>query len=330
MLTVISLFSGAGGLDKAFELEGFKTLWANEYDKKIYPTFKHNFPTVGLDTRSITEIQPIDIPLSDGIIGGPPCQSWSEGGAGRGIEDNRGKLFLNYIAILEHHKPKFFLIENVEGMLNQKHKVAFDGFVSRLEQAGYIVSIQLLNANEYGVPQDRKRLFFIGFRQDLGIKFEFPKPTSSPTLKDSIWDLKDNVVSAINKTYTNPECKVLNHEYMLGGFSSMYMSRNRVRAWDEPSFTIQATARHIPLHPQAPKMIKVDKDKMKFDEKQEHLYRRLSIRECARIQTFPDDFEFIYDNLVDGYKMVGNAVPVNLARVLAKSIKEQLLIKCKS
>ncbi len=111
---------------------------------------------------------------------------------------------------------------------------------------------------------------------------------------------------------------------MTGGFSSMYMSRNRVRAWDEPSFTIQAGGRHAPLHPQAPKMELVEKDKRKFVEGSEDLYRRLSIRECARIQTFPDEHKFYYKNLTAGYKMVGNAVPPNLAFVLAKKIYEDL------
>ena len=104
------------------------------------------------------------------------------------------------------------------------------------------------------------------------------------------------------------------------------MSRNRVRSWDEQSFTIQAGARHAPIHPQAPKMLLVEKDKRIFVKEKEHLYRRLSLRECARIQTFPDDFIFIYDNVADGYKMVGNAVPVDLGYALATQIKKDLTI----
>ena len=111
---------------------------------------------------------------------------------------------------------------------------------------------------------------------------------------------------------------------MTGNFSSLYMSRNRVRSWNEPSYTIQAGGRHAPLHPSAPKMIKIKTDKMKFDDKYKKNYRRLSVRECARIQTFPDDFIFIYENVSDGYKMIGNAVPVKLAEVLGKEIKKYL------
>ena len=113
---------------------------------------------------------------------------------------------------------------------------------------------------------------------------------------------------------------------MVGGFSTIYMSRNRVRSWDEPSFTIQAGGRHAPIHPQAPKMLFVEKDKRIFVPGQEHLYRRLTVRECARIQTFPDDFTFAYENIADGYKMVGNAVPVNFAYHLAKKIESDLRV----
>jgi DNA (cytosine-5)-methyltransferase 1 len=111
---------------------------------------------------------------------------------------------------------------------------------------------------------------------------------------------------------------------MIGDFSSMFMSRNRVRAWDEQSFTIQAGGRHAPLHPQAPKMHFIDQNKREFVKGSEELYRRLSVRECARIQTFPNDFEFIYTHVAAGYKMIGNAVPVNLAKHIAISIKSQI------
>jgi DNA (cytosine-5)-methyltransferase 1 len=111
---------------------------------------------------------------------------------------------------------------------------------------------------------------------------------------------------------------------MIGGFSTIYMSRNRVRSWDEPSFTIQAGGRHAPLHPQAPKMKLVSQNKRIFVPGKENLYRRLSVRECARIQTFPDDFIFTYRDVANGYKMIGNAVPVNFAYHIAKKIYKDL------
>ncbi|SFV61656.1 DNA-cytosine methyltransferase [hydrothermal vent metagenome] len=325
-MNIISLFSGAGGLDLGFKQAGFKTIWANEYDKDIWETFEKNFRDTILDKRSITQISSSEIPQTLGLIGGPPCQSWSEGGKLRGIEDARGQLFFEFIRVLRDKKPLFFLAENVSGMLASRHSKALENIKKHFTDSGYTLSFKLLNAHDYGVPQDRKRVFFVGFRDDLGIKFEFPEPLDKKLfLKDAIADLKESALPAKNKTYSNNDsCELFNHEYMTGGFSSMYMSRNRVRAWDEPSFTIQAGGRHAPLHPQAPKMELVEKDKRKFVEGSEELYRRLSIRECARIQTFPDAYKFYYKNLTAGYKMVGNAVPVNLAYILAKSIFEQL------
>lgn len=113
---------------------------------------------------------------------------------------------------------------------------------------------------------------------------------------------------------------------MTGDFSSMFMSRNRVRSWEEPSFTIQASGRHAPIHPQAPKMQKIEPNKFIFIPGKEQIYRRLSVRECARIQTFPDDFIFKYKSINDGYKMVGNAVPVMLSYHIAKAIHSQINI----
>ena len=206
------------------------------------------------------------------------------------------------------------------------HKEALENIKRHFIDSGYNLYFKLLDANDYDIAQNRKRVFFIGFRDDLNIKFDFPKPLNEKkVLKDIIWDLKDNVLPAKNKSYTNAsDCSIANHEYILGGFSSMYMSRNRVRSWGEPSFTIQAGARHAPLHPQAPKMQLIAKDKRVFVPEYEHLYRRLSIRECARIQSFPDEHIFYYKNLTAGYKMVGNAVPPNLAYFLAKEIKKSL------
>lgn len=323
---IVSLFSGAGGLDKGFEQAGFDIVWANEYDSTIWETFEHNFPNTVLDRRSIRDVPSDDIPNCIGIIGGPPCQSWSEAGALRGINDSRGQLFYEFIRILRDKKPLFFLAENVEGMLAQRHSEALSNIKKLFKESGYNLSFRLINANNYNVPQDRKRVFFVGYRSDLNLKFEFPEIQEyKPVLKDAIWDLRETVLPAKEKNYTNgSKCIIPNHEYMIGGFSTIFMSRNRVRAWDEPSFTIQAGGRHAPIHPQAPKMTFIEQNKREFVKGKEYLYRRLSIRECARIQTFPDDFEFKYSNLANGYKMVGNAVPVNMAYAIASKIMEDL------
>ena len=123
-MKIVSLFAGAGGLDRGFEAAGFKTIWANEYDKDIWETFEKNFPDTVLDRRSIRDVPSNEIPDCDGIIGGPPCQSWSEAGTLKGIKDKRGQLFLEFIRILRDKKPKFFLAENVSGMLAERHSEA--------------------------------------------------------------------------------------------------------------------------------------------------------------------------------------------------------------
>ena len=325
-MNIISLFSGAGGLDLGFEKAGFQTVWANEYDKEIWETYEKNFPNTFLDKRSIKDIPSSEIPDAIGLIGGPPCQSWSEAGKLKGIEDHRGQLFFEFIRVLRDKKPLFFLAENVSGMLASRHKEALDNIKNHFTDSGYDLYFQLLDAYDYKVAQNRKRVFFIGFRKDLNIQFQFPKPFEKKrVLKDVIWDIQANVLPAKEKNYTNGNaCKIPNHEYLLGGFSSMFMSRNRVRGWDEPSFTIQAGGRHAPLHPQAPKMQFVEQNKRIFVPSHEHLYRRLSVRECARIQSFPDEHIFYYKNLTAGYKMVGNAVPPYLAYCLAKEIQKHL------
>ncbi|MCL1882680.1 MAG: DNA cytosine methyltransferase [Defluviitaleaceae bacterium] len=324
-LRLISLFSGAGGLDLGFVRAGFEIVAANEYDSTIWETYEknHEAPLIKGDIRKIGSNE---FPACDGIIGGPPCQSWSEAGSLRGIDDPRGQLFFEYIRLIRDKKPKFFLAENVSGMLAKRHSEAVQNIVKHFESAGYDVYIKLLNASDFGVPQDRKRVFYVGIRKDLGTVFNFPKPMPEKIpLSKAIGDLQDSALPALatNKTNGN-NCAVSNHEYMIGGFSSIFMSRNRVRAWDEQSFTIQAGGRHAPIHPQAPKVTFIEQNKREFVKGKEDLYRRLSVRECARIQTFPDSFTFYYNDLSDAYKMIGNAVPVRLACVMAKAIKYAL------
>lgn len=161
----------------------------------------------------------------DGIIGGPPCQSWSEAGALRGIEDARGQLFFDYIRILKEFRPRFFLAE----------------------EAGYDVSLTMVNAKNYGVAEERKRVFYIGFRNDLHIDFVFPKGSTEDdekklTLRNIIWDLQETAVPAGLKNYHNPEA-INNNEYFTGAYSPIFMSRNRVKGWDEQVFTVQASGR---------------------------------------------------------------------------------------
>lgn len=324
-LSVASFFSGVGGLDLGFENAGFNFKFANDNWKGCWESYEANHK-IDINKSSIEDLDGSEFDEVVGFVGGPPCQSWSLAGAMKGINDPRGQLLYDYVRLIETKKPMFFLTENVPGMVSKTHIGEFRKFVRSLKAIGYNVNYEVLNAADYNVPQDRKRVFVIGFHDDLETVFQFPNPSEKRiTLKEAIGDLPDPL-PALEKNDANPEdvLEIPNHEYMIGEFSSMYMSRNRVRSWKEQSFTIQAGGRHAPIHPQANKMIKVDKDKRIFDPESPKPYRRLSVRECARIQTFPDDFIFKYKKINDGYKMIGNAVPVKLAEAIALQIKKYL------
>lgn len=328
-MKVISLFSGCGGLDLGFEKAGFEIPVANEFDPTIYETFKINHPKTKLIEGDIRNISEEDFPSDvDGIIGGPPCQSWSEAGALRGIEDQRGQLFFDYIRVLRKTQPKFFLAENVSGMLANRHSNAVKNIINLFEESNYNVTMTMVNAKDYGVAQERKRVFYIGFRKDLKVDFMFPEGSTKDdakkiTLRDIIWDLQFTAVPSGKNNNHNPEA-INNNEYFTGAYSPIFMSRNRVKGWDEQAFTVQASGRQCQLHPQAPKMVKHGLNDCRFVEGKEELYRRMTIREVARVQGFPDDFKFIYRSTNDAYKMIGNAVPVNLAYEIALAIKDAI------
>ena len=200
-------------------------------------------------------------------------------------------------------------------------KDSFVNIVKSFEKIGYNVEYKLINSKDYGVPQERKRVFIIGYRKDKGKRFDFNKLKplkTKKTLEDYIFDLRKN-----SEVYPKFNLKINSHEYYNGGFSSLFMSRNRRKKWQEQSFTIQANARHVPLHPDSCEMLRQEDTSIrKFKNKN---YRRFSVRECARIQTFPDDFIFIYKQINNGYKMVGNAVPILLSKKIAKIIKNDFI-----
>lgn len=323
-MKIVSLFAGCGGMDLGFSRAGFEVIWANEFDQSIHATYRQNHPHTILNTRDVRTLNADDIPDCDGVIGGPPCQAWSEGGRQLGLKDPRGQLLLEYVRLVKAKCPKFFVLENVRGLLDEVHKDFLIGLLEILCDAGYNISYELLNAADYMIPQDRFRVFFVGMRNDLQKKYLFPDVTCAApiTLRRAIGDIIENPKMYDDKKRTSPHPCRPNHDVYMGLYDAKYMSRNRVRGWDEPSFTIQAQARNAPIHPSAPKMVFTSNSKRIFRKGYEHLYRRLSVRECARIQTFPDSFLFVYNDVKDGYKMVGNAVPPRLAWYLAVEMKK--------
>lgn len=330
-MNIVSFFAGCGGLDLGFEQAGFHVVWANEFEPHCHATYIRNHPNTKFVLGDIRNINPNEIPDCDGFIGGPPCQSWSIGGKQKGLEDERGQLFLKYIELINSKKPKFFVIENVKGILDGKFKEVFRDFLTRLEEADYNVQWALLDAVNYRVPQNRERVFIVGFKKELDVSFIFPNPTCSEpiTLEKAISDITEdpnlffyranenslNVVKANNRP---------NHDVLITDFGPFYSRGNRRRGWEQPSFTINATADFAPLHPSSPKMLYYGHEKWNFQKDKLNKYRRLSVRECARIQTFPDNFVFEYKDIKDAYKMIGNAVPPRLGKEIAKSILNTL------
>lgn len=311
MLKTVALFAGCGGLDLGFKNAGFNIIWANDNNKKVQETYRYNHKETELVIKSLVDIKSEEIPECDVIIGGPPCQSWSLAGAMKGKEDSRGQLFYEYVRVIKDKRPMAFVAENVKGIVSKAHIDSFNEIVDMFKEAGYTVTYKLVNAKNYGVPQDRERVFIVGIRNDLGVTYEFPNPTNSEgnyiTLEDAIGDLRENP-----------------GEWMEGSFSPIFMSRNRRRSWNEVAFTVQASGRQTQIHPDSPEMEKVDKDKWQFKQDTNSKVRRMSVRECARIQTFPDSFEFLGNPINENYKMIGNAVPVKLAESVASNLKKCL------
>ena len=240
------------------------------------------------------------------MLGGFPCQGFSLSGPRR-IDDSRNILYKEYVRILKAKMPQAFVGENVKGILTMGEGKIIEAIFEAFHECGYKIAYRLLNAADYGVPQDRERVIIVGLREDLKFRdFIFPEPSME----------RVTLRSAIGKMGAARRCDVCD-----APFSSRYMSRNRKRDWDEVSFTIPAMSKQVALHPSSPDMVKVGKDDWRFGNKGKT--RRLSWKEAAAIQTFPESMEFVGD-ITSKYKQIGNAVPVLLAEKIAKSLRMTL------
>ena len=300
--TAVSLFCGAGGLDLGFHKAGFKTLWANDFDKDACDTHR-KWSKAEVVCGDISKVDYSTIPHSDIILGGFPCQGFSLSGP-RKIDDKRNVLYKHYVKLVKQNQPYLFIGENVKGLLTMGNGQVIEAIIDDFSSCGYNMFYQLVNAKNYGVPQDRERVIIVGIRKDLNItSFTLPKYTGKQyVLRDALKDL--------------PEPK--EEDICNAPYSSRYMSRNRKRGWDEVSYTIPAMAKQVALHPSSPDMIKLGQDNWIFGT--DGITRRLSWQEVAAIQTFPKNMVF-YGDLTSKYKQIGNAVPVRLANFVAKSVR---------
>ncbi len=299
-LKVISLFSGCGGFDFGVKLAGHKIIWANDIYPPAAKSYIANFPEVEFFRGDIDNVK--NFPKADMAVGCYPCQGFSVGGNRKSF-DERNYLYRQFLRCIKTIKPKFFIAENVNGMAVLYNGRFLKNQLKAYRAAGYAVKWEVLDAKDFGVPQDRKRIFIVGVKKSVDFQYTFPKPTHGPglknyvTLRDSIWDLP-----------RWPE-----GEFYDEGFPWYYLSRNRKRGWDEVSYCILANWRHVPLHPMGKPMVYVSEDKWILPKGSRH--RRLSWKECARIQSFPDNFK-VEDSLEAKYWQIGNAVSPSVAKAV--------------
>ena len=311
MPKAVSLFSGCGGSDAGVINAGFEVVMTNDilpYAKEVYEA---NHPAADYRLGDVSKIEAF--PASELLIGCYPCQGFSQGGV-REPSRKINTLYLEFARALKLIAPKAFIVENVSGMVRANYEHLLKDQIKVFRQAGYAVSSAVLNAADYGVPQDRRRIFIVGTRDDLAAPYVFPEPThgserASPrvSIRDAIADMPEW-----------PEGEFYDYD-----FHWYYMSRDRRRSWDEQSKTIVANPRHMPLHPMSPAMEKVEHNVWQFAS--DGRARRFSYREAARIQGLSKDFQFpetARGSMNMRYTVVGNAVPPPLFEAVARALPD--------
>jgi DNA (cytosine-5)-methyltransferase 1 len=347
---VVSLFCGAGGMDFGSHAAGFETVLALDNFAAATDTFQRHFPATDVKTQDIytfNSSKKNPYPAAEVLTGGYPCQSFSMGGLRDPGNDDRSNLFLGFADAVNKIKPKVFIAENVSGLAKLKNGEWFnkqlDVYENELD-VKYRVSSMLLNAADFGVPQVRKRVLIVGVRSDVDGEFAFPNPTHTKPQ----WAKKKKLLphtshgEAIKHLPPHPIGEYYERPHdPEGNFSWYFMSRNRRHRWDHPAFTVVANFRHVTLHPASPVM-ELEwsnladgwKQKWRFTDQYDHQEfcpefakldppRRLSWREAAAIQTFPDNFEPSGD-LQEKFEQIGNAVPPLLMQRMMEQVGKLL------
>lgn len=307
MPTAVSLFSGCGGSDFGLHQAGFEVLMANDILGYAAEVYKHNLPETDFKACDISGIK--SFPNSDVLVGCYPCQGFSQGG----VRDPNRKinyLYREFDRALRTIRPKAFIVENVSGMSRANFGHLLKNQITRFRMAGYKVKWDILNAAEYGVAQERKRIFIVGIRSDIQAEYFFPLPTYGPKSNQPYVTQAD----AISDLPVWPE-----GDFCAQDFHWYYLSRNRRKGWNEPSKTIVSNMRHMPLHPSSPELRKIGNDAWAFISNEPA--RRLSYREAARLQGFDRHFTFPDTaSLTMKYKVIGNAVPPPLFNAVASAL----------
>jgi len=313
-LTMASFCAGVGGIDIAFEQNGFKTIYANEIDPIPAKTFEENFD-IKVDTRDIKEVKASDIPNFDVLISGFPCQPFSIAGYRQGFDDEtgRGTIFFELERIIKAKKPKIILLENVKNLVGHDNGNTFRVILEKLEKAGYYVKYQVLNAMEYGnIPQNRERIYIVGFRsKSLYQQFEFPKPIELTTKLSDIIDFHSKLDSKFYYTDTCHFYDMLKRDMKsqdtVYQWRRTYVRENKNNVCPTLTANMGTGGHNVPL-------ILSDTG-----------IRKLTPKECFNIQGFPLDFKLPQDTAnTHLYKQAGNSVVVPVISRIAKAIQDIL------
>ena len=300
-MKVVSLFSGAGGLDLGFTMAGHEIIWANDLYEDAVSTYRKNLGN-HIVCEDISNISAEDIPDCDIVIGGFPCQGFSVANTKRHVGDERNELYKQLIRIITAKRPKFFLAENVKGLTNLAKGAVFKMILNDFSEMGYKVSYKVLNAADFGVPQTRLRVIIVGVRSDIDWEYAFPAPTNIQGGSDSLPDWVS--VSEALADIPDPDLpnNLPNHTYSKYKLNINGYLGHRLLDPNKPAPTVTARGDSrggVVIHPHPNGL------------------RRMSCRELATVQSFPLTYEFCGNNS-SVYRQIGNAVPPLLGYAVAK------------
>ena len=305
-VNTISLFSGCGGSDLALKRLGYQVVWANDISDVACATYRDNVGNV-IECGDINEFR--RFPSADFLVGCYPCQGFTQGGR-RNSSDSINYLYQQFDRVLRTVAPKAFIVENVNGMAFGSNRQLLNNQLCRYRLAGYRVKWQILDAQNYGVAQMRRRVFIVGVRSDLDFEYSFPSPSYGAGNKRPPVS-QQKALAGLPKWPTG--------EFNEEPFHWYYLSRRRRHDWHEPSPCIVGHWRHVPLHPMSPRLNRVHTDKWVFSNQGNA--RRLAYRECAALQGFPRSFKWKRGTVRDRFQMIGNAVPPPLFEAVVANLE---------
>lgn len=308
-MDTVSLFSGCGGMDLGFMKAGFNIVYANDFDKYAVKSYKHNIGD-HIELGDISKIEAEKIPKHSVLIGGFPCQPFSMMGSGKGLEDVRGTLFYDIARIMQYHKPKIAVLENVRALKTHDNGKTIKVIQKTFNKLGYKTELILLNSLDYGVPQIRNRIFIVCIRDDLNISIPVPSKTN---LNGKV--LQDILETNVDTKYYLSK-RIL--PTILSHGSGKYYSKSEI----DLSIARPLTATMAKMHRANQDNYVTAPSKQAINVGKTEI-RRLTPRECARLQGFPESYEIIVSD-TQAYKQFGNAVTVNVAEAIAKEVYHQL------